>query len=291
MKGVVKYATFFMLCGLVSFSIIDNGKYYFKEQWLTLSSKFFPLRAKPKQVTEYFYGEDSLLKSDLSKYGSYEGYTYDTVGNLVSHKYFFKDDFWYLFTFNYSDDGMNAKSVFKTKKGFDTAVFMKITPTTDGRYRQVIYKENAESKVFFYQFKNNGNEIISESTDSFNNHKSDVYVSSLYDGQRLINRKTIHVNGKDSDTLLQNNFYDEQQFLDSIVIRSAHYILRTLFTKNKQGDPLSEISIGNRDTTTYKTYQYLYDEKGNWIRRVEEDHLYRSFSTQKYYLLVREITY
>jgi hypothetical protein len=289
-----KYFTFFILL-MPLHAAKGQGKYYPKLQWYTSSNPNFPVKYQPEKVTEYFYGGvDSLMKTDLKKFGSYDEFTYDTAGNLLSRKLFFNDNFWSLYTSTFNPTGERAEYQFKSNNGIDKGVFLTTEPTNDGRFRQIIYSDHKESKVTFYSYKNNGNDVVSEEHKNMGAYTTTTITNLQYNGRQLLSRFTKIVDGKDTAVVRKFYFYSLDNSLDSIITFSGKERKRQLFVKNEHGDPLAEIEIEHNDTTEYKTYTYLYDAKGNWIRRVEEDRLSFGqivFQNQKFSMVRREIIY
>ncbi|GAB2813688.1 hypothetical protein GCM10027043_11850 [Ferruginibacter profundus] len=272
-----------------------QGKYYPKAQWYTSSHKLFQVKAKPKKVTEFFYnGVDSLTGTDLKKIGSYDEFIYDTAGNLLSRKLFFDDNFWNQFTTNFSSTGLVSAFQSKSKAGIENGILMKIAPAGDGRYKQIIYRNNKPGQVIFYTFKNKGDDILLVEQKKIGDHTTTNISNLHYNGNQLLSDSVKVVTGKDTYSTQKKYFYGKDNSLDSVITYSGKERKRLLFIKNEHGDPLAEIEIEHNDTTEYKTYIYLYDAKGNWIRRVEEDRLsfgQTVFQNQKFSMIRREIIY
>ncbi len=289
----VKYITFLVV--LIScYAANGQGKYYPKTHWYTSSQSLFPVKARPKKVIEYFYkGVDSLMKTDLKKFDSYDEFIYDTAGNLLSRKLFFDDDFWSGFTTSFSDSGLITESQYKSKKGIEKQVFEKIDPDGNGRYKETVYSDKVISRITYYTYKHNGNEVITEDTQKVENYTGYTTNNFLYNGNQLLSQTKKVISGKDTSVGEKFCYYGKDNALDSVITRSGKYKGRLLFIKNEYGDPIAEIEIERNDTTRFYTYTYLYDDKGNWIRRVQQDHIEVGLHSQmeRFSMIRREIIY
>ncbi len=287
----MKYILFLIACGLLSFSIIDKITYYPKLQWYTSSSPLFPVKGKPKQVTEYFYSGVDGFKPGKDKFNSYDEFLYDTAGNISTRKLFVSDNLWNVYNFKYTSTDINVVCQNKIKGATTKTLFMKLEPTSTEMYREVVFAENGINDTTLYRYNNNGDEIIKSQTVSINGIKNSRVTRLFYDGQRLL-RRVIEVKGEYRNTTADEiYFYGKDNTVDSIITTRDPYRNRWLFTKNGQGDPVTEISIDKGDTAINKSYRYLYDNKNNWISRVEEDHLSETAAGKKYTLIIRKIKY
>lgn len=272
-----------------------QGKYYPKLQWHTSSSTHFTVRANPKKVTEYFYNAvDSLMKTSLPKFGSYDEFIYDSAGNQISRKVFFNENWWSLLITRFSATGSSSEFEYKSKTGIKKGILAKVEPAVNSRYKETIYTDKAVSRVIYYTYKNNGDEVITAETQKLDNHSNTTTRKYLYKSNQLLSLVTKVVSGRGDISVEKKRFYyGKDNTFDSIIAQSPNEIRRLLFTKNKFGDPITEIDIRNNDTMRYTTNIYLYDEKGNWIRRVEEEHIEDKWNSPaaKFAMIRREIIY
>ncbi|MGG9962256.1 hypothetical protein [Ferruginibacter sp. SUN106] len=295
MSDKSKYIVFLVCGGLCSFVMKDHGKYYLKNRWYTSSSPYFALKARPKKVIEYFYSRtDSLLKSDIKKFGSWEECIYDTAGNPEYRKLFFDDNYWSSYTYQYSPSGYKTLSEKMSKGVITKGVFTTFEAAGNGTFKQkVMYESNTTGNIL-YRSKNNGNEIFTEETRQNGNNKLGINTYSQYNGEQLISRVISNIMGRDTVIEKEKYFYGKENAIDSIITVSKLQSQRDYFFKNESGDPHTEITIKNNDTTSYNTYTYIYDDKGNWIRRLGKNHLLNPDHYVKniqYNLIIREITY
>jgi len=286
------YSIFFILI-ISLYDAKGQGKYYPKQQWYASSHPHFPVKAKPENVTEYFYnGVDSLFKTDVKKFGSYDEFTYDTAGNLLSRKLFFDDDLWSSFTSSFTATGSVTEFQFKSKTGTKKGIFKKVEPIANGRYKETVYNEKVISRITYYTYKNNGNEVTTEETQKTGNYSTKTTNKFVYNGNQLLRRSAKVISGKEISAAEKFYYYDKDNFLDSIITNTGKYRNRLVFIKNEHSDPVTEIEIEHNDTTQYNTYIYLYDAKGNWISRVKENHVEDKWiQREKFSLIRRDIIY
>ncbi len=252
--------------------------------------KYSQVKNKPKEVKEYFYpGENDISQSDRNNLGSYDLFTYNQDGDLVTRKLFFNDNMWYHFEYTYSQKGYEVELTTRSPNGLTRKKAINFEVKSDGSCKEWNYEDSLANKIKTYHYKNEGNEIICEY-----NIKSESYKThSWYKGQQILKKIYQVTNQQVSFSSEHTYYYDKNNYLDSIIAQTGKLNDRTLLEKNKYGDPVSEIWIKNADTLVHKTYAYIYDNNNNWVRRLEQDHRRQEFSLsdKTYSLIVREIKY
>lgn len=272
----------------------QQGKYYLKDQWITRSADYFPVKNKPHSIREYLFKcktEADTLPKPLDQADSYEDYVYDSAGNRLEYNIVLGNGSVYRYITTYIESGyttmltITSSGITSKQKAFE---FM---PAGDGRYKLI--KDSVNGYEQFYTYFNNGNEVLIEKNFDFGVMKSHTLERTFYDGQRIL-KKVSDVKSTNGNFTNTTEFkYTGNNVLKGMQDQLMGGSIKD-YTLNAAGDPTKEVVIRNhKDTMIYKTYSYLYDAKGNWIRRLEKDNL-----SQKYYqpgrsyaLLIREITY
>lgn len=288
---VISILTFF----LSACNDSDSTKqYYLKDQWKTSSGNFFQAKNKPKEVTEYFYaGENDILQNKLGKFGSYDQFIFDQKGNLLKRKLFFKEDMWVEFKNTYSKKGYWTEFITKNVKGLTRKKTTDFEVISDSICRETLYDDPLVKDVSIYHYKKAGNEIVKEQSVEASKFRRKSKRHYWYNGQQIL-KETFVTNDEEIFRIIETQYYyDTHNYLDSIVRRKDKLTDRTVFKNNKYGNPIYMLETSNKDTSAYKTYKYLYDDKNNWIRRLEEDHHANEFdlSDKGFVLIVREINY
>jgi hypothetical protein len=287
---------FFYFIGL-SFSLSffischrNEARYYLKEQWLTTSSKHFPVRSNPAEVIEYFYNGVSAIDTNIivnSK--AYDLYAYDGVGNLLKRELYYADSMGVKSIHQYKTDGYSISYFYQSRADIKLQKKYLFESVSGGKFRATNTSDSSDKKATYYSYKKNGDQVIIE--QQFEDRQQAQI--DVYDGQRPLTRTIQVTNNSISSTAVTQYYYGKDKGLDSIIEKSEN-ASRIIFTRNKQGDPITELVIDSKnDTIRYLAYTYRYDDKGNWVRRVEEDHSPVSpYSLhQKYSLIIRRIAY
>lgn len=274
---------------MLNIQVIGQNKYYLKEQWYTSSSQQFPVNGTPKNVKEYFYPNiNNFSGSDTAKFSSYDSFSYDEAGNIVERMLFFDSSFWQLFKFKYTNKGYTIILKGNSKGKITEEIVKKLEQYNAVQFREIkVDEKNTNLKLFSY--KNNGNEVLI-SERGLGKYKN-MYKKqhAFYDGQRPL--KKIVTDG--TDTTITTYYYSGTLKLDSVVSIAGTTRKVIRYITNEKGDPVSEVQLMNSDTTSYVTYSYLYDDKGNWVKRIEEEYIESQFSSaaSKNALITRKIIY
>lgn len=268
----------------------STAQYYLKDKWQTSASNYFLIKNKPKEVRENLYiGEKNISQNNPNNFGSYDLFTYDQDGNLLTRKLFFNNNMWYGFEYTYSRKGYEIELTTKSAKGLTKRKTTLFEVKSDGSCEERDSEDSLVNKVKTYHYKNDGNEITCEYSIKSERYKT----HSWYNDQRIFKKIYQVTNQQVSFSSEHQYYYDKNNYLDSVIAKTGKLNDRTIFKKNKYGDPISEIWIRNMDTLVHKTYTYVYDNKNNWVRRLEQDHQSQEFGSnqKKYSLIVREIKY
>jgi hypothetical protein len=271
----------------------STKQYYLKDQWKISSANYFQVKNKPKEVTEYFYaGENNISQNNLKEFGSYDQFIYDQSGNLLNRKLFFKQDMWYEFKNTYSKKGYGTELITKNVKGLTRKKTTDFEIINDSICRETLYDDPLIKDVSIYHYKKGGNEIVKEQSVEATEFRRKSKRHYWYNGQQILKETFVTNDGEIIRTIETQYYYDTNNYLDSIVKRTDKVTDRTIFKKNKFGDPIYELQTSHKDTSAYKTYTYLYDSNNNWIKRLEENHKPSGFNpNETYTLIVREIKY
>jgi len=181
----------------------------------------------------------------------------------------------------------------------DTMVLSTTMIRPDGKIRKLKFdREGRLSGVSFISFLSNGSiakeEVMSDTSSS---SKINKVRYSYFEGGRMIKGT---VRAQRGDSARTDYFYSVHNFLDSVVTRENGKITgKKMFTSNEKHYILSMVDLSDRgDTLDVYSYQYKYDQQGNWIERRERHDksktpylTYNAFPDHNITLTIREIIY
>lgn len=284
----------------------QKNDYVNKHKWQILNEhkRADFIKGKPvfvKEILQFTIEND--VRSKLGVQNSYEEYGFSSVGDIILKRRFYTDDFFSNTNFTYDYNGMSyfliLTSADKGKPKYDTLISTsRLLP--NGKYKRIIHRKE-ETKAILESYLNGGGLVVEEYLkDSTDN--SDVLITSskYYNSDKVTKAELLH---KDGSIDTEQYYYSDSGLLDSVVRVSERWGLKNrdkrVYQYNEQGDYnfYAEIS-GVGDTTALATVKYLYDNKGNWIRKlVDEEGWYdgkpvvNKMLKKKYRLLIREIKY
>ena len=290
---------------LLGFTCQKND-YVNKHKWQILGehkrSDF--IKGKPvfvKEILQFTIEND--VRSKLLVQNSYDEYHFSSAGDITHKRTFITDDFFSNTNFSYDNNGMSYFLILtsgdKEKPKYDTLISTSRL-LSNGKFKRINHRKE-EITAILESYLNGGGllveEYLKDTTDN-----SDVLLTSrkYYSSDKLTKAELLH---KDGSISTEQYYYSDKGLLDSVVRVTERWGLKNrdkrVYQYNEQGDYnfFAEIS-GVGDTTALATVKYVYDNKGNWIRKlVDEEGWYdgkpvvNKMLEKKYCLLSREIKY
>ena len=241
-----------------------------------------PLNGSPKEIHEKTFPvlKDTSLDVTESYNGSYftSQYKFDRQGNLTLLRYYFIDSSIYSeWIFSYDENGVQYEYFSKKKKGqlLKLKGRMVSRKTGPSKYKEVYYENDAVSRIEFVSTAAAGDFVKRE------RYKADKLLlrSKRYYKKGLIYRAETF---RKDDLTISQSYYSDMGVQDSIVRRSNDEVVgKTVFINNERGDPVFLEETNRGEVVSRLWMKYLYDEKGNWYRKLEK---IESFIPSKYQL-------
>ena len=255
----------------MAFCSRQEAKYYLKNKWRTSSGGLFRLKNSPKKITEYFYSHvDSLSQETFPVKGSTDEYFFNSDGDLTQRNFLFNN----LISraiYRYSAKGYVMELESPQLKGIAKKTMTNFEQNINGKFIETSQHDGYKREKW-YEYKNNGQEIITEEyVNTSETKRSSVVRDHLfYNGDYLVKQVRTSWINEEMQSRTQVYFYNPDNYLDSIISVYGRVTKRFIYIKNKYGDPVAQYEVNGKDTTEHNRFSYLYDNKGNWIRRFEE---------------------
>lgn len=276
----------------------DASGYINHAKWVVygdLTSR--PVKGNPVEVKENAFR--NLSDSSLDASGKLTDYIltrFDPMGNSIYLRLEI-DTFATIEQFHtYDDNGWQYHSIAKNGTNDTGRRYQQLSVKTGpDKFKQITIGRQENSNGYnILRFENKGERVIRERwrndalIDKIIEMHSDGKILSLtlYDPGGMVGKKQY--------------YYSAKGLLDSVVDNRIGIITeREVFINNKQGDPVFYEKNVHGKLRARETYDYRYDDKGNWIRKlVYKDPVGESFlikdvidSFPNLSLIVREIKY
>ena len=257
-----------------------QGKYYNREKWTPLGYYMSAMKGRPQEVKVLIYTNLSDTTMDAS--GEFMRYaisgfdaegktvfqkTFEKASNMLIESLFEYDKNGRQVTTNAYNDSMQRKIIQESKSS--------MTLIADSTFEIKTNRPGSDKWILRTSKKG---EMEQESRYSGVGPYRDSTIR-WYKGDRMIYGEIWEqgsVNRSRSDY-----YYSSAGYLDSsttfpVVVDTAEkrnlFYSKTFYVNNKYGDPVSIFeSYGfskDRETRRVKRMKYVYDEKGNWIKRM-----------------------
>ena len=262
---------------VVLFSCSDrsgSGKYYTNAKWQKFRKDYDQgmLKNKPVEIKEsaYIELEDTLLTAK-GKNGGFESYKFYTNGDLQRWQIYDSNDHWVIAEMKYDNNGLQSRyySDRDSLRTFEDAGKVVTRKLNDSQFLMHSFF-NIGPAFLLNTFRENGSIVRKEYIVDSAKLK-DVFKTVIFYYKDDLLQKTTTTT-KDGYQQEDNYFYSANHSLDSIT-RSLFNkpSQREIFTNNSYGDPVVYIlqRLPKSDTIKYITFQYEYDSRGNWIKRLE----------------------
>jgi hypothetical protein len=292
---IIALAILLLILGCIS----DNEyKCYHYLQWLIPGDEI-PIRHQPKEVRDSIFSNvtDTVISNSSGMFGQLEVCKFNKNGNIIESSSQ-KPGFTIIQKSVFTDTGYsNLTYSLLDNKASDTLGFT-VHPYKDGKF---IYtdRDKDEKSQKLVIFSNNGNTRIIETTDTFNGKK----IITIETGE-FKNGKLQKITVKKEDKVQQLVYHYSANFLDSVVfLVDGKWVSIRSYIYNKQGDPVFRLEKdGNGKILQAHAVSYVYDEKGNWIKKLEKEvvsdpylpqpsHINNKQMFRGYSLIVRTIVY
>jgi hypothetical protein len=263
------------------FCACGRGKYYDKNAWqIPAEFNYYRLKDSPRRVTEYSC--DAKTDTSARQNGQYyQVYDFNREGNITNRQLFVHKKLVVAMQTSIGADGYLIKME-DDRTGFKDTLFTGSRSVGSGWFKSFSYGGTGNTKTFVTRFWKDGDEGLNKvynDSAATGNPVQRVYV--YYQGQRLL--KQI-VSGENA-LLEQRYFYSRGDSPDSVEwITGGKVAQRELFVNDPQGDPVSYLKLKDRDTLTYQRFNYRYDDRGNWVWRLDS-------AREKVTVTEREIVY
>ena len=256
----------FVAAALITFTGCHSnlGPYQNMNKWLVpLGNDRRPLNGHPKEVTEYSYMAGDTANSAKRRI-LYQKYGFDADGNLVKGSTVMNDTVVLTSVNTFNADGLQ-QTVTNVKTGESVQTTTK--RLSDGRFKTVANHAKSAPTIAYSSFTGDNKSEVEQGVTGNQGGPTNVHI--YYDGYRI----TKVTGTSQAGDLEENFFYSRWDTPDSIEIfsgkgNSMRLIQREVYTINDHGDPVQRIQIMMKDTAAQDAYQYVYDDKGNWTRKV-----------------------
>lgn len=258
-----------------------------------------PLKGQPKEVREDFYRQLSDTTPEASgKHINYERYRFDKEGNMVYYNFVIDSMISGENFMTIDENGFQYKSINKDPVA-DTAVaaetLIESVKVGPGVFRETKTRRGEKSDGYSIMRFENGGDIVSREA-----WRSDTMVNKVI--EKYVDGKIHSIVNNDRGMLQQSirYYYSSKGILDSSVESMGGVAMRReLFINNEQGDPIIHEKWRDGNLDTRQRFVYRYDDKGNWIRKLEyadkQNPMYNmdgpDVKFPGYSLTVRQITY
>ena len=287
---IICLAICFTLCNSRSNRFVNHRKWM-----LNYTLNGATLKSNPVSVSERNYRNlnDTVFTDTLT--GMLKDswiHSFNKEGDLVSVKGFLDSSFYFHTFYNITDDGEQYE-YYNYSNGDTTKRFIKSKKIGEGKYKRDNYNSDQLRYSEIWTFTDDGQKITRE---RYFNDTLSFTVNEFYEKGRL---KKITQNEESgfSENLFyyaRNGFLDsEASFVNKIPLTKYTYV------NNEYGDPVYYERSGSNGVEQRRWMKYQYDDKGNWIKKIEKSEdkwtdLGIVDTLQKfpgYHLTVREIKY
>lgn len=243
----------------------NDGSYRNFDKWQIYSAMADrPFRGHPRWVSEY-----SLAAVDSAnpkkKHLLYFKYGFDDSGDRISRGCYMDDKLSYETDTRYDADG--RQDLTWTSAGRDTT--RSVSRSMGGGRFVSIYRgiTGKPGSTWIISFPAGALEEIQEKyKDTTATGKPVATLHFYYHGDRIIRKTSVSNEGQAE----QRFFYSKGDSPDSILTyNDGKLVLREVYHNNAQGDPDRCFLINGKDTLTRRSWQYVYDQHGNWTRKIE----------------------
>ena len=252
----------------------DKGRYYTNSQWQKFRKEYDlgKLRERPVEIKEDEYTElDDTIINSSGKFKEYNLFRFYNTGDLSVWKSYKSDSEWVIAEMKYDENGLQSRyySNRDSLKTFCDAGKVVSTRLKDGRFLLHSFF-NIGPAFMLISFNGRGNIVKKEYIiDSFRLNDVLKTVTAYYKDDLL---QKVDTKTKDGVEQTEIYYYSVNHKLDS----ACRLILNKLtqkefFVNNQFGDPVSYVlqRVPKNDTIQYVTLKYVYDNHGNWVRRLE----------------------
>lgn len=245
-----------------------HGPFEDRDRWLLVERMDrTPLRARPKQVTEYtiYPASDTVHPEHRREF--YIRYRFDSSGIITSKDSYMGGKPLVLEARSTRPDGYWVKMLL----GDSNHIAYVITRLlADGRFKVIYQKSKWQFDATIYSFTPDGSEEIQEVYPDSNAHGTPpLVIHNYFNGNRLLRFSNQRGHYKEEGQF----YYSGAGGPDSVLLYRVGatgntLYQRQLFLRNSQGDAVRKLVISDGDTVSLDECRYVYDAKGNWIRRL-----------------------
>lgn len=278
----------------------EEGRYYAHNNWQKFRKEYDMglLKGKPKEVTEYAYINvvDTILNNTNGEPNGFEKYKFNPDGEMIFWQLCKKDSQWVIAEMNIDKNGYQAR-YYSDKDSLKTYQNVsKVTSTKIAKDRYLMHSFfNIGPAFIVTSFQDSGSIVKKEYVNDSTNLKNVVKtITTTYNNESISKMVTTTSDGGYEE---ENYFYSKQGFLDSIQRKKQQVLIeREHFINNAYGDPVSYFVLREiqKDTIIKIKIDYQYDNRGNWIKRLE-NRVSGAYPVSKinvnYSLTVRDIKY
>lgn len=242
------------------------GTYRNMDRWmLPAGDDRRPLGGHPREITEYdMRGEDT---GDVGKRGLfYVKYGFGADGDLISRDTYLHDTLVMKSAAVFNQEGYQDVTT-NVESGQSARTYSR--RLSDGRYKTVFVHLKTPSTSTITAFLANGTEVVrDEFEDTAAEGKPTGNANIYYDGNRI--SKVVGLSG--GNTIEELMYYSKWDTPDSIQMYSGKLVRRLLervyYSMNDHGDPVRLVRMVGKDSPAVETYEYVYDQHGNWTREI-----------------------
>ena len=280
----------------------EKSIYYTYNHWQVPGDENkIPLKGEPKQVKETLFVD--LQDTSLSATGTFSSYDiwgFDAQGNINYRKNFVSDSLWSETNRTYNDSGLQSVTRYTDSKNGSHTVNGKRSLVTqrlrDGKFKELATTASGEDKIRLLSFKEGGDLQTIEYV--FGTDIKQIYSTQVIHYKNGLMQRMVQSSHSGDSSVLQYR-YSKNNYIDSVLqYNSGKLFSRIVYTNNSNGDPVKSCTtLSSGDTVNTATMQYVYDKKGNWLKKLERITMHNispnnpGLNQTKYALLVREITY
>lgn len=226
-----------------------------------------PLNGHPKEVTEYSYmAMDTVDTAKRRK--MYQKFGFNADGDLIKGSTYINDTL-VMTSDNHFDSTGLQQTLTNVKTGQTMQTVTERMP--DGRYKTTAEHAKSAPTVVYSSFMADNKAELEQASGGRQQGMGPSGVHIFYDGYRI----TKVTSSAPTGDLEERFFYSRWDTPDSIDIysgkgNSMRLMEREVYEMNDHGDPVRRLQLMGNDTSTFEVFQYTYDDKGNWTRRVSK---------------------